>query len=66
MSIYISPTLTRNPIHGGIVQVCRFGNVGQSGQQRLQRDLVPATTRTAEQASMALPPVVFLGEERPL
>lgn len=66
MSIYISSTLTCNPINSVIVQVCRFGNVGQSGQQRLQRDLVPAKTRTAAQASIAVPPVVFLCEDWPL
>lgn len=67
MSIHIGSTLTSNPINSVTVQVFRFGNVGQSRQQRrLQRDLVPAKTRTAAQASIAVSPVVFFGEEQPL
>lgn len=66
MSIHIGSTLTSNPINSVTVQVFRFGNVGQSRQQRLQRDLAPAKTRTAAQASIAVSPVVVLGEEQPL
>lgn len=64
VSIYINYTLTSNHINGVVVQVCRFGNVGQSRQQRLQRDLVPAKRRTVAQASIAVPPVVFLGDKQ--